>query len=66
MLNVGLRQGSALLFIAVVDMITRKTSTMDILRKLLYLEDLTIVADIRCAYLQERWLEWNERCLARA
>ena len=40
--DVGLRQGSAvspLLFIAVVEVISRKVSTRDILRKLLYADE---------------------------
>ena len=46
--DVGLRQGRALsplLFIAVLEMISRKASTRDILRKLLYADELAVVAD---------------------
>ena len=45
--DVDLRQGSALsplLFIAVVEVVSRKVSTRDILRKLLYADDLAVVA----------------------
>ena len=45
--NVGLRQGSALsplLFIVVKELISRKVSMKDISRKLLYADDLAIVA----------------------
>ena len=55
-MDVGLRQGRALsplLFIAVVEMISRKASTEDILHKLLYADDLAVVADSE-ADLQER------------
>ena len=60
--DVGLRQGSALsplLFIAVEEVISRKVSTRDILRKLLYADDLAVVADSE-ADLQERLVDWKE------
>ena len=60
--NVCQRQGNApspLLFIAVVEVISRKASTRDILRKLLYADDLAVVADSE-ADLQERLVEWKE------
>ena len=53
--DVGLSQGNALsplVFIAVVDVISKKSSTRDILHKLLYADDLAIVADSE-ADLQE-------------
>ena len=46
--NVGLTQGSALsplLFIAVVELISNKMCTKDVLRKLLYADDRAAVAD---------------------
>ena len=60
--KVGLRQSSALnplLFIAVEEVISRKTSTREILRKLLYADDLAVVADSE-ADLLERLVEWKE------
>ena len=60
--DIGLRQGSALrtlLFIAVVEVISRKASTRDILRKLLYADDLAVVADSETD-LQERLVDWKE------
>ena len=60
--DVGLRQGRALsplLFIAVVEVISWKPSTKDILRKLLYADDLAAVADSE-ADLQERLVDWKE------
>ena len=69
--NVGLTQGSALsplLFIAVVKLISRKMSTKDILRKLLYSDarpgsssgrgsNSPITADIMEKYVQQTWTE---------
>ena len=46
--DVGLREGSTLsplLFIAVAEVISRKASTRDILRKLIYADNLEVVAD---------------------
>ena len=60
--DVGRRQGSALsplLLIAVVEVISRKASTRDILHKLLYADDLAAVADSE-ADLQERLVDWKE------
>ena len=45
--NIGLRRGSVLsplLFIAVLDLISRKTVVKDAMKKLLYADDLTLVA----------------------
>ena len=53
--NNGLRQGSALsplLFILVMELISRKISTTDALRKIMYSDDLVIVAEHR--------EEWND------
>ena len=46
--NISLRQGSAispLLFIMVMEIISRKISTKDILRKMMYADDLAIIAE---------------------
>ncbi len=46
--KIGLRQGSVLsplLFIAVLDLISRKTVVKDALKKLLYADDLALVAN---------------------
>ena len=50
---------SSLLFIAAVDVISRKVSTRDVLRKLMYADDLAVVADSE-ADLQDRLVEWKE------
>ena len=55
-------QGSALsplLIIAVVEVNSRKVSTWDVLRKLIYSDDLAIVADSK-ADLQKRLVEYKE------
>ena len=60
--NIGLRQGSALrpmLFILVMELISRKISTTDALRKMMYADDLVIVAQHR-EKLQGALEEWNE------
>ena len=46
--KIGLRQGSVLsplLFIAVLDLISRKTVVKDAMKKLLYADDLALVAN---------------------
>ena len=59
--NIGLRQGSALsplLFIVVMEIISRKISTKDILRKMMYADDLAIIAESK-QDLQEVLVEWK-------
>ena len=59
--NIGLRQGSLLsplLFIAVLDLICSKTVVNDVMKKLLYADDLAHVANGKQA-LQETMEEWN-------
>ena len=60
--NISLRQGSALsplLFILVIELISRKISTTDALRKIMYADDLVIIADHR-EELQGTLEEWND------
>ena len=60
--NVGVTQRSALiplLFIAVVELKSRKICTKDILRKLLYAYGLAVVAEWE-ATLQEQLIEWKD------
>ena len=59
--KIGLRQGSVLspmLFIAVLDLISRKTVVKDARKKLLYADDLSLVANGK-QELQETMEEWN-------
>ena len=59
--NIGLRQASALsplLFIMVMEIISRKISMKDILRKMMYADDLAIIAE-RKQELQEVLEEWK-------
>ena len=59
--KIGLRQGSVLsplLFIAVLDLISRMTVVKDAMKKLLYADDLTLVADGK-QELHETLEEWN-------
>ena len=61
-MDVGLIKGSALsplLSIAVVEVVSRKASTRDILRKVMYADDRAVVADSE-ADLQERLVDWKE------
>ena len=61
-MNVGQRQVSVLsplLFIAVVEVISRKTSMREILRKLIYADDMAVVADTETD-LQEWSMKWKE------
>ena len=60
--NIGLRQGSALsprLFIVVMELISRKVSMKDTSRKVLYADDLAIVAEDK-EELNESLEEWKE------
>ena len=57
----GLRQGSVLsplLFIAVLDLISRNTVVKDAMKKLLYADDLALVTNGK-QQLQETMEEWN-------
>ena len=59
--KIGQRQGSVLrplLFIAVLDLISRKTVVKDAMKKLLYADDLALVANGK-QELQEILEEWN-------
>ena len=55
--KIGLRQGSVLsplLFIAVLDLISRKTVMKDAMKKLLYADDLALVANGKQEPQEER------------
>ena len=59
--KIGLRQGSVLsplLFIAVLVLISRKTVVKDAMKKLLYADDLALVANGK-QQLQDILEEWN-------
>ena len=59
--KIGLRQGSVLsplLFVALLDLISRKTVVKDAMKKLLYADDLVLVANGKHE-LQETLGEWN-------
>ena len=43
--NIGLTQGSPLLFFMVMELISMEISTNDILRKMMYVDDLAIIAE---------------------
>ena len=60
-IKIGLRQGSMLsplLFIAVLDVISRKTVVKDAMKKLLYADDLALVENGK-QDLQETLDDWN-------
>ena len=56
--KIGLRQGSVLsplLFIAVLDLINRKTVVKDAMKKLLYADDLALVANGKQELHMRQW-----------
>ena len=53
---------SPLLFVAVMDLISRKTVVKDAMKKLLYADDLALVANGK-QELQETLAEWNVLCI---
>ena len=60
--KIGLRHGSVLsplVFIAVLDVISRKTGMKDAMKKLLYADDLTLVSNGR-QELQATMEEWDD------
>ena len=60
--NIGLRQGSGLcplLFILVMELISRKISTTDVLKMIMYADDIVIVAEHR-EQLQGALEEFND------
>ena len=62
--TIGLRQGSVLsplLFLAVLDLISRKTVMKDSTNKLLYADNLALVANGKQKLL-ETLVEWNGLC----
>ena len=57
-INIGLRQGSALsllLFIMVMELISRKISTKDVLRKMMYADDLIAESKQELQEVLEEW-----------
>ena len=64
-INLGLRQGSALsslLFIMVMELISRKISRKDVLRKMMYADDLAIIAESKQEEgVREAWTENEPR-----
>ena len=59
--KIGIRQGSVLsplLFMAVLDLINRKTVMKDAMKKLLYADDLALVANGK-QELQDSFEYWN-------
>ena len=63
-IKIGLRQGSMLsplLFVAVLDLISRNTVMKDAMKKLLYVDDVALVANGK-QELQDTLGVWNGLC----